>query len=309
MHKINWKHKDLLGIYELTREEIEQILDLASSFKEISERDIKKVPTLRGKTIVNLFYEPSTRTRASFEIAAKRLSADVLNISPDSSSIAKGESLKDTGATLRAMGVSAVVIRHPMAGSVHQLANYTSAAVINAGDGAHEHPTQALVDLFVARAHLGPNLEGIEIAIIGDILHSRVARSGILAFAKLGAKVTLISMPQLIPPGIEKFPISKISYSIKEGIKNKSIIILLRLQKERHKLPFLPSSKEYRNLFCLTEEILKEASSEILIMHPGPVNRDIELEGSLVDSAQSLINEQVNAGIAVRMAVLYLLVK
>lgn len=297
--------KDLLGIDQLTVEEIEYILQTARSFEEVSARTIKKVPTLRGRTIVNLFFEPSTRTRTSFELAGKRLSADIVNISSKASAIAKGECLKDMALTLQAMGVDVVVIRHSAAGAPHMFARWTDARVINAGDGAHEHPTQALLDLYTIQARLG-KIRGLRVAIVGDIAHSRVARSNILALTKMGAQVTLVAPPTLVPLKIEELGVT-VSSNLDEIIPQVDIIYLLRLQLERQKESFLPTLREYSRLFGLTEERMEKAKDNVLVMHPGPLNRGIEIASEVADKAEAIIAEQVTSGIAVRMAILYLL--
>jgi aspartate carbamoyltransferase catalytic subunit len=297
--------KDLLGIDQLTVEEIEHILQTARSFEEISARAIKKVPTLRGRTIANLFFEPSTRTRTSFELAGKRLSADVINISSKTSAIAKGESLKDMALTLQAMGVDAVVIRHSAAGAPHMFARWTDARVINAGDGAHEHPTQALLDLYTIRSKLG-KIRDLRVSIVGDIAHSRVARSNILALTKMGARVTLVAPSTLIPLGIERLGVTVCS-DLDEVIPKVDIVYVLRLQLERQKESFLPTLREYSNLFGLTAERMKKAKDGVLVMHPGPLNRGIEISSEVADKAEAVITEQVSSGIAVRMAILFLL--
>lgn len=299
------KHKDLLGIKDLDREEIELILETTQSFKEVSARAIKKIPTLRGRTIVNLFLEPSTRTRISFEIAAKRLSADVINISPKASAVVKGECLKDTAKTIEALGADVVVIRHSIAGAAHFLAKMTSSRVINAGDGAHEHPTQALLDVYTIKERLG-KIQGLQAAIVGDISHSRVARSNILALKKMGAKVRVVGPPTLIPTGIESLGV-EVSYNLEEGLKDTDLIYLLRLQLERQEGLLFPSVREYSNLFGFDKERLKLAKKGVLIMHPGPINRGIEISSEVADLPQVAMNEQVANGIATRMALLYLL--
>ena len=299
------KRKDLLGIEELSREEINLILDTAKSFKEVSIRPIKKVPALRGKTVVNLFYEPSTRTRISFELAAKRLSADVINVSTSSSSVVKGETLVDTAKNIQAMAVDAVVIRHSAEGSAHLLARELKASVINAGDGSHEHPTQALLDMFTICDKKG-NVEGLNIVIIGDILHSRVARSNIWGLTKMGAHVKLIGPPTLIPPFINELKVD-VFYHLEEALADADVVMCLRIQRERQTSNFFPSIHEYVKLFSLTKERLKLAKKDCLVMHPGPVNRGIEISNEVADCNQSVILEQVTNGIAVRMAVLYLL--
>ena len=303
---MEWKKKDLLTLEELGKEEIEFILKMAKSFKEVSSRDIKKVPTLRGKTVVNLFFEPSTRTRTSFELAAKRLSADVLDFSISSSSVSKGESPVDTAKNIEAMKVDCFIIRHPVAGIPKLIAKNVKAAVINAGDDSHEHPTQGLLDLFTILERK-KRIKGLKIAIIGDIRHSRVARSNIWGLTKLGASVVLCGPPSLIPLKMEKMGV-EITYSLKEAIKNADILYFLRVQKERQKESFFPSTQEYVSLYGMGLDDLKETKKDTLIMHPGPINRGIEIKSEVAESASSLILDQVTNGIAVRMAVLYLLV-
>lgn len=300
-----FKRKDLLGIQELSREEICFILDTAESFKEVLTRPIKKVPTLRGKTVINLFHEPSTRTRVSFEIAGKRLSADTINISPSASSLTKGESLKDMAKTLEAMNPDIIVIRHPIPGAPHFLAQKAKFAVINAGDGAHEHPTQALLDLLTIREHKG-KIEGLKVAIVGDIIHSRVARSDIFALVKMGAAVKVVGPPTLIPPLIEKLGVV-VEYNLERGIADCDVIILLRIQLERQNRLFFPSIREYSRLYGLTLAKLSKARKDVLIMHPGPINRGIEIDPQVADAPFSLILDQVTNGLAVRMALLYLI--
>lgn len=299
------KSKDLLGMRELKKEDIELILETAESFKEVSTRAIKKVPTLRGRTIVNLFLEPSTRTRTSFELAGKRLSADVVNISAKTSAIAKGESLKDTAKTLAAMNADLVVIRSSSAGAPHLLAKEAAFGVVNAGDGAHEHPTQALLDLLTIREKL-KDLEDIHVAIVGDIAHSRVARSNILALTKMGSKVSLVAPPTLIPSDIEALDVD-IHYSFDGVINEVDVIYLLRLQLERQAECYFPSLREYARLYGLNLSRLKQAKENVLVMHPGPMNRGIEIDTLVADHPQSLVTAQVENGVAVRMAVLYLL--
>lgn len=301
---MRFSRRHLLGIRELTADEIKVVLDTAASFKEVSAREVKKVPTLRGHTVVNLFYEPSTRTRVSFEIAAKRLSADVLNIAIATSSVSKGESLKDTLQTIEAMQASIVVVRHSGAGVPHMLAKLIKPSVINAGDGAHEHPTQALLDMFTIKEKKG-YFEGLNVTIVGDILHSRVARSNIWGLTKMGANITLCGPPTLIPPMIEELGV-KVTYVLEDAVKDADIIMLLRMQLERQKNSMFPSIREYAEFYGLNKELLKKAKPDVLIMHPGPINRDIEISSDVADGKHSLILEQVTNGIAVRMAVLYL---
>ena len=300
-----FKAKDLLGIKELTSEEIYYILETASGFKDVLQRDIKKVPPLRGKTVVNLFFEPSTRTRISFELAAKRLSADVINLSTVTSSVVKGETLKDTALTIKALGADFVVIRHSSAGVPHFLSRLLNISVINAGDGANEHPTQALLDLFTILSHK-KNINGLVVAIIGDITHSRVARSNIYALKKLGAQIRVICPPTLMPAEIKNLGIEVFS-NMEEGLKKADVIMTLRLQLERQSKSFLPSLEEYFYLYGLTTERVKLAKDNAIVMHPGPMNRGVEIESAVADGPQSVILEQVTNGLAVRMAVLYLL--
>lgn len=301
-----WKRKDLLGLEALDAEEIKLILDTAESFKEISTREIKKVPTLRGRTIVNLFFEPSTRTRASFELAAKRLSADTISISANTSSVVKGETLKDTARNIEAMKIDMIVIRHSCPGAPDMLAKTISSSVVNAGDGAHEHPTQGLLDLFTIREKKG-KIKGLKVAIVGDILHSRVARSDIWGLKKMGAEVILCGPPTLMPPEIEKMGV-RVSYDLREVIKEVDVVNLLRVQLEREKRNLFPSLREYAVLFGLNKDVLKKgAKKDLIIMHPGPINRGIELSPDLADGPYSVILDQVTNGIAIRMAVLFLL--
>jgi aspartate carbamoyltransferase catalytic subunit len=291
--------RHLLAIEDLSREEIEAILDRAESFAEVGRRNIKKVPTLRGRTIVTLFYESSTRTSSSFELAAKRLSADLVSVKAAGSSVDKGESLKDTVATLSAYDPAALVIRHPHAGAAQMVVGWTGAAVVNAGDGKHEHPSQALLDVYTLRRRLG-SLDGKRIWIVGDVLHSRVARSNLLAFRRMGAQVTVCGPPTLIPRGIEEMG-CEISYSL-ENIGDAEVVYALRMQTERMSESFVPSLREYATRFQIDSRRLNPRQ---LLMHPGPVNRGIELSGEAIDSPQSLIAEQVAAGLVVRMAILY----
>ena len=302
---IGWKRKDLLGIQDLSVDEINLILDTGVSMKEIASRDIKKVPTLRGKTVINLFYEPSTRTRTSFEIAGKWMSADVINISTSSSSVVKGESLKDTGLTLQAMHPDVVVIRHQAAGAPHLLASLLKASVINAGDGAHEHPTQALLDLFTIRERR-ETLQGLKVAIVGDILHSRVARSNIFAMQKAGMQVRVCGPPTLLPRHVETLGVQKF-IAIEHAIADVDIIMMLRIQRERMGAGLFPTLREYSKLFGLNPDRLKMAKPEVLIMHPGPINRGVEIAPEVADGPYSLILNQVENGLAIRMALLYLL--
>lgn len=277
----------------------------AESFVEVGEREIKKLPTLRGKTIVNLFYEPSTRTRISFELAGKRLSADIINFSEKASAAAKGESLKDTTRTLNAMNINAVIIRHPYPGAPYIVARNTRARVINAGDGCHEHPTQSLLDLFTIRKRLG-YLKGLKAIIVGDIFHSRVARSNILAFKKMGMEVKVVAPPTLLPAQVEELG-AESSYNLVEAVSEADIIYLLRMQTERQARAFIPSIREYVKYYGLNRTLLKKAKEDVLIMHPGPMIRGVEIESDVADIPQSTIVEQVTSGIAVRMAILYLI--
>jgi len=302
---LRFKRKDLLGIEELSREEIELILNTARGFKEVSVRPIKKVPALRGKTVVNLFYEPSTRTRISFELAAKRLSADVINVSTSTSSVVKGESLVDTARNIQAMEVDAVVIRHSSEGAPMLLSRVLKASVINAGDGSHEHPTQALLDMFTIMERK-KKIEGLNVAIIGDILHSRVARSNIWGLTKMGARVKIAGPPTLIPPMVQDLRV-QVFYRPEEALIDADVVMCLRIQLERQTSNFFPSLHEYVKVFCITPERIKLAREDCLIMHPGPINRGIEISNEVADGARSVILEQVTNGIAVRMAVLYLL--
>ena len=302
---MNWKRKDLLGIEELTPAEIIHILDTSVSFKEILQRPIKKVPTLRGKTIVNLFFEPSTRTRISFELAEKRLSADTVNFSTSGSSVQKNETLLDTALNIEAMKIDAVIVRHSGAGIPHLLAKKLSVPVINAGDGAHEHPTQALLDMFTIREQKG-TLKNLKVALVGDVRFSRVARSNIWGLTKMGAEVYIVAPPTFIPPYLESLNV-KISNSLDEVIKEVDVIMALRIQTERQRGSFFPSAREYRQFFGITMDRLKKAKKDIIIMHPGPINRGVEIDPEVADSKHSVILEQVTNGVAVRMAVLYIL--
>ena len=299
-----WTRKDLLGLEYLSREEIEFILSTAESFKEVSSREIKKVPALRGKTVVNLFYEPSTRTRVSFEVAAKRLSADVINIATETSSVKKGETLIDTGKNIQALKADIIVIRHNYSGAPLMLARNLDISVVNAGDGWHEHPTQALLDIFTLKEKLG-RIEGLNVSIVGDIAHSRVARSNIWGLVKLGAKVTVCAPPMLIPPGIEEMG-AKATDNIERALKNADAVNVLRMQFERDEKTAFPQQLEYFKNFGITKERLENAKNDIVVMHPGPINRGIEISSEVADGKNSVILEQVTNGIAVRMAVLFL---
>ena len=303
---MQFRKKDLLGIKQLELEEIELVLETAETFKEISTRPIKKVPTLRGRTVVHLFYEPSTRTRTSFEIAAKRLSADTFNISASTSSIVKGETLIDTAKNLEAMNPDVIVLRHSAAGAPHLLASHVKASVINAGDGMHEHPTQALLDLLTIRDKKG-TLAGLTVAIIGDIAHSRVARSNILALNKLGVRVLVAGPATMIPLDLDKLGV-EVSYHPEDIIPEADVIMMLRIQLERQDQMLLPSLREYARVFGLNEKKLTKAKPDVLIMHPGPINRGVEISPAVADGPYSVILDQVNNGVAVRMALLYLLI-
>jgi aspartate carbamoyltransferase catalytic subunit len=300
----SWVRKDLLGLEDLSREEIELILATAESFKEVSTREIKKVPALRGKTVVNLFYEPSTRTRVSFEIAAKRLSADVINITSETSSVRKGETLIDTGKNIESLKVDIIVMRHNYSGAAIMLARHVKASVINAGDGWHEHPTQALLDIFTLKEKLG-RIEGLKVSIVGDIAHSRVARSNIWGLTKLGAKVMVCAPKLLIPVAIEEMGV-KVTYDIDEALANADAVNVLRMQFERDEDAAFPEQLEYFKNYGITQERLEKAKKDIIVMHPGPINRGIEMSSAVADGLNSVILEQVTNGIAVRMAVLFL---
>jgi aspartate carbamoyltransferase catalytic subunit len=299
------KRKDLVSIASLTTDEITLILDTADSFKEVSGREIKKVPALRGKTVVNLFFEPSTRTRTSFELAAKRLSADVINFSPSSSSVVKGETLLDTARNIEAMQADIIVLRHPDAGAAETLANGVKSSVINAGDGWHEHPTQALLDLFTMREKK-LNFKGLRVAIVGDIAHSRVARSNIFGLSKLGAEIRAVGPPTMIPVHLDRLGV-RVYYDLDEALRGVDVIMMLRLQLERQGRALFPSIREYSRLYGLTAERVKLAEAGALVMHPGPVNRGVEMAPEVADSFSSVILDQVTNGVAVRMGLLYLL--
>ena len=303
--------KHLLSISDLNKSEAISILDTATELARVSDGAVKKLPTLRGRTIVNLFAEDSTRTRISFEAAAKRLSADVINFSAKGSSLSKGESLKDTAMTLQAMGADAVVIRHPASGAAQRLADseWMSGSVVNAGDGTHEHPSQALLDAFTIRKHLGmggSDLTGLSVAIVGDILHSRVARSNVLLLSMLGAKVTLVAPPTLLPVGIQNWP-ATVSYDFDAVIPHVDVVMMLRVQQERMSDLFFPNAREYSRYFGLNGERMASMKSGAIVMHPGPMNRGLEISAEVADSARSVITEQVTNGVSVRMAILYVL--
>ncbi len=299
------KQKDLVSLASLSPDEIMLILETTDSFKEVSGREIKKVPALRGKTVVNLFFEPSTRTRTSFELAAKRLSADVINFSPSSSSVVKGETLLDTARNIEAMQADIIVLRHPAAGAAETLARGVKSSVINGGDGWHEHPTQALLDLFTLRERK-LEFKGLRVAIVGDIAHSRVARSNIYALTKLGAEVRVVGPPTMIPACLDRLGV-RICYDLDEGLRGADVIMMLRLQLERQGRALFPTIREYSRLYGLTPERVKLAEPGALIMHPGPINRGVEIAPEVADSLSSVILEQVANGVAVRMGILYLL--
>jgi aspartate carbamoyltransferase catalytic subunit len=303
--------RHLLSISDLNKSEAISILDTATELARVSDGAVKKLPTLRGRTIVNLFAEDSTRTRISFEAAAKRLSADVINFSAKGSSLSKGESLKDTAMTLQAMGADAVVIRHPASGAAQRLADseWMSGSVVNAGDGTHEHPSQALLDAFTIRKHLGmggSDLAGLSVAIVGDILHSRVARSNVLLLSLLGAKVTLVAPPTLLPVGIDNWP-ATVSYDFDSVIPHVDVVMMLRVQQERMSDLFFPNAREYSRYFGLNGERMANMKAGAIVMHPGPMNRGLEISAEVADSARSVITEQVTNGVSVRMAILYVL--
>ncbi|PMQ02337.1 MAG: aspartate carbamoyltransferase [Dictyoglomus sp. NZ13-RE01] len=302
---MRWNHKHLLGIEQLSKDDILLIIETANSMKEILKRTIKKVPTLRGRTICTLFYEPSTRTRSSFELAAKYLSADTISISVSVSSVQKGETLLDTVKTLEAMGIDAFIIRHSSSGVCNFIAQNVSCSVINAGDGMHEHPTQALLDVFTV-FEKKKKISDLKVAIVGDIMHSRVARSNIYAWKTLGNEVVVCGPSTLIPPGIEDLGV-QVTYDVDSAIKSADIIYVLRLQLERQKKGLFPTLREYNMLFGITEERVKKAKKDVLIMHPGPMNRGVEITSEVADSKYSVINEQVTNGVAIRMAILYLI--
>lgn len=299
------KRKDLLSLAPLSADEITLILETADSFKEVTGREIKKVPALRGKTVVNLFFEPSTRTRTSFELAAKRLSADVINFAPSSSSVVKGESLLDTARNIEAMQADIIVLRHSSAGAAETLAQGVKSSVINAGDGWHEHPTQALLDLYTIRQR-GMNFKGLRVAIVGDVSHSRVARSNIFALVKLGAEVRLVGPPTMMPWGVEKLG-PKVYHDMDKGLRDVNVIMMLRLQLERQGRALFPTIREYSRLYGLTAERVRLADAGVIVMHPGPINRGVEIAPDVADSLSSVILDQVANGVAVRMGVLYLM--
>ncbi|MBA4149932.1 MAG: aspartate carbamoyltransferase catalytic subunit [Verrucomicrobia bacterium] len=301
---MSWTRKHLLDIESLSAHEITTILDTARAFKAVGERAIKKVPALRGKTVINLFVEPSTRTRISFELAAQRLTADIVNFSAEASSLKKGETLKDTARNLEALNADIIIIRHSASGAPHFLSRFLKASVVNAGDGAHEHPTQALLDTFTVLEKKG-KVAGLNVTILGDILYSRVARSNIWALTKLGANVTLCGPSTLVPKIFEKMG-CRVTHNLEEAIANADVINLLRIQHERQRRSMFPSLGEYTSLFGLTKARMQKTKPDVLIMHPGPINRGVEIDSDIADSSHSVILEQVTNGLAVRMAVLFL---
>lgn len=297
---------DLLSAADLSRDDALLVLDTAAELSTVTDRAVKKLPTLRGRTVVNLFYEDSTRTRISFEVAAKRLSADVINFSAKGSSVSKGESLKDTAQTLQAIGADAVVCRHWASGAAHTLSRWVDGSVINAGDGTHEHPTQALLDAYTMRARTG-RLEGLRVTIVGDVLHSRVARSNVLLLSTLGAEVTLVAPPTLLPVGVDAWP-AETSYDLDAVLPKSDVVMMLRVQKERMGAAYFPSEREYSRRYGLDAERMALLPDDAVVMHPGPMNRGMEIAAEVADSVRSTIVDQVANGVSVRMAVLYLLV-
>jgi aspartate carbamoyltransferase catalytic subunit len=297
--------RHLLSATDLTRDDALLVLDTAAQLAQVSDRTVKKLPTLRGRTVVNLFFEDSTRTRTSFELAAKRLSADVVNFSAKGSSVSKGESLKDTAWTLEAMGADAVVIRHSASGAPHRLAGWIQGSVINAGDGTHEHPTQALLDAYTMRERTG-RLEGLRVTIVGDIIHSRVARSNVLLLETLGAEVTLVAPPTLLPVGVDTWPVT-VSYDFDAVLPKSDVVMMLRVQRERMGAAYFPSSREYSRRYGLDRDRMALLPPEAIVMHPGPMNRGVEIAAEVADSTRSTIVEQVTNGVSVRMALLYLM--
>jgi aspartate carbamoyltransferase catalytic subunit len=301
---MGFRHKDIIALKDLTKEEIQLLLDTAENLGEINNRDIKKVPTLRGKTVVNLFYEASTRTRTSFEIAAKRLSADTINISASTSSTTKGETLSDTAMNVLAMKPDIIVMRHAISGSLEFLAKRVSCSVINAGDGAHEHPSQGLLDMLTMRQRFG-NLEGLKVAIVGDITHSRVARSNIYGLTTMGAHLFLAGPPTMMPVGIERMGNVTVCKDMREAVDQADVVMMLRIQLERQGKTLLPSMREYSRYFGLNPDVLTLAKKDAMVMHPGPINRGVEMSSSVCDCDQSFILKQVENGVAIRMAMLY----
>lgn len=301
---MSFRHKHIIALRDLNKEEIELLIATAESMREINSRDIKKVPTLRGKTIINLFYESSTRTRTSFEIAAKRLSADAVNISPSTSSATKGETLADTALNLLAMKPDIIVMRHAVSGSHYFLANKVNCSIINAGDGAHEHPSQGLLDMLTMKDKFG-RLDGLKVAIVGDITHSRVARSDIQGMTKMGSSIFLAGPPTMMPPGVEKLGNVTVCGTMKEAIQDADVVMMLRIQQERQGKTLMPNTREYSRYFGLNPTNLKLAKPNAMVMHPGPINRGVEMSSYVVDGDQSHILKQVENGVAVRMAMLY----
>lgn len=299
------RRKDLLGLKDVSREAIDQILETAVPMKDVLSRDIKKVPALRGKAMVTIFYENSTRTRTSFEVAGKYLSADTVNLAVSTSSVQKGETLRDTIKTIEVMGFDLMVIRHSISGTPHYIARNTSMRVVNAGDGQNEHPTQALLDMFTIKEYKG-TLEGLKVAIVGDIRHSRVARSNIYGLTKYGCEVRVVGPSTLIPPGLDKMGV-KSYYSLEEAVAGVDVVNVLRIQKERQESGLFPSLDEYANLYMVSPDRLKGAKEDALVLHPGPMNRGVEISSALADSSRAVINEQVTNGVAVRMAILFLM--
>ncbi len=296
--------KHLLGVEDLTRADIEELLDLADSFLEVTQRDIAKVPALRGRTVATMFFEDSTRTKLSFETAAKRLSADTLSFSVSTSSVKKGESLKDTAQTVEAMGADAIVVRHSSSGAPHRVAGWVNASVVNAGDGWHGHPTQALLDAFTLRRHRGPSLDGLRVLIAGDVKHSRVARSDVHVLTTLGAQVTVCGPPTLLPGATEGWPVT-ITHDLDDALCDTDVVYLLRIQRERQDAALFPTLREYTARWGLTDERAARLKPDVLVMHPGPMNRGVEISSAVADSPRSLILEQVSNGVAVRMGVLF----
>jgi aspartate carbamoyltransferase catalytic subunit len=299
------ERKDLLGLQELSAKEILGILDTAAQFRAVFDRPVRKVPIMRGRTVVNLFHEPSTRTRISFELAEKRLSADIVNFSRDSSSLRKGETLRDTAENLAAMKIDMLIIRHSSAGAAHYLARVLKSSVINAGDGAHEHPTQGLLDLMTMRQRMN-DLRGKQVTIIGDIAHSRVARSNIWGLTKLGAQVTVCGPPTMVPPLIERMGV-KVEHRLRQAVADADVLNVLRIQLERHSTQAFPSNREYHRMYGITPEVVRTLKPGCFIMHPGPMNRDVEISSEVADGPRQVILDQVANGVAVRMAIIYLL--
>ena len=299
-----FKHRDIIALRDLTKEDMELLLSTAENMREINGREIKKVPTLRGKTIINLFYEASTRTRTSFEIAAKRLSADTVNITPSSSSATKGETLADTALNLLAMKPDIIVMRHAVSGAHYHLARKVTCSLINAGDGAHEHPSQGLLDMLTIKDRFG-KLDGLKVAIVGDITHSRVARSDIQGLTKLGSHIYLAGPPTMMPPSVERLGNVTVCGSMKEAIQDADVVMMLRIQQERQGKTLMPNTREYSRYFGLNPDNIKLAKPNAIVMHPGPINRGVEMSSYVVDGAQSHILKQVENGVAVRMAMLY----